>query len=92
MRQVLDTFYYFKAGQEKYRIKGCCGEGAYAKVYHAEREDLDDMSDLTIVGLDAEVALKVQTPPCPWEVYICTELHSRLKNLNTDYCMVSFRF
>jgi len=61
-------------GQDVFYISECKGEGGYAKVYAATRQDND--MDCTITGIDA--VLKVQKPANDWEFYICTQVQSRL--------------
>ncbi|KAL4440602.1 hypothetical protein ABPG75_003603 [Micractinium tetrahymenae] len=50
----------------EFAISGCIGEGSYARVYQG------------VDGDCADVALKHEAPPCPWEWYICKALASRL--------------
>ncbi|KAJ7558034.1 hypothetical protein O6H91_04G022800 [Diphasiastrum complanatum] len=54
-------------GNKTYLLKGCIGEGAFARVYQA----YDDDSESTVV-------LKVQKPPCPWEFYVYRQLDKRI--------------
>ncbi|KAK1304340.1 3-phosphoinositide-dependent protein kinase 1 [Acorus calamus] len=54
----------------KYQIKGCSGQGAFARVYKAfENSNPDDV-----------VALKIQTPPFPWEFYMYRQLDMRISD------------
>nr|XP_054758781.1 uncharacterized protein LOC129264850 [Lytechinus pictus] len=55
------------------------GEGAFATIYLAACLDAQDMND--IEDEFRRVALKVQHPPCPWEMYIIKELHARISRL-----------
>ena len=61
-------------GEDVFYISECKGEGGYAKVYAATRQDND--MDCTISGIDA--VLKVQKPANDWEFYICTEVQRRM--------------
>ncbi|KAK3089597.1 hypothetical protein FSP39_004898 [Pinctada imbricata] len=65
-------------GGDLYLVMDAVGKGGNAKVYKAEKMDYD--IDFT-VGLELNenyYALKVQSPPCPWELYICNEIQDRL--------------
>ncbi|KAJ1350703.1 hypothetical protein KIN20_006567 [Parelaphostrongylus tenuis] len=53
-------------GGETFKIVALIGEGGFAKVFKTTNEE----------GLT--LALKYEVPPCPWEVYICSELRVRL--------------
>ncbi|XP_022930700.1 mitotic checkpoint serine/threonine-protein kinase BUB1 [Cucurbita moschata] len=55
-------------GGKKYEIKGCAGTGGFAQVY---KSYLDS-------NPDDVVALKIQTPPFPWEFYIYRQLDQRV--------------
>jgi len=61
-------------GDDVFYVSECKGEGAYAKVYAAQRQDND--MDCTISGIDA--VLKVQKPANDWEFYVCKQLEKRL--------------
>ena len=63
-----------RLGEDVFYISECKGEGGYAKVYAATRQDND--MDCTISGIDA--VLKVQKPANDWEFYICTEVQRRM--------------
>ena len=63
-------------GEDVFYISECKGEGGYAKVYAAMRQDND--MDCTISGIDA--VLKVQKPANDWEFYICTEVQRRMED------------
>lgn len=57
-------------GTREYIINGMLGEGAYALVYAATQQQVD--------GRLSEVfAIKIQSPACPWEFYICDQLQRR---------------
>ncbi|XP_015573938.2 mitotic checkpoint serine/threonine-protein kinase BUB1 isoform X1 [Ricinus communis] len=59
-----------KIGGKLYQIKGCAGQGGFAKVYKAYvNSNPDDV-----------VALKIQTPPFPWEFYMYRQLDHRISN------------
>ena len=60
--------------EDVFSIYECKGEGAYAKVYAATRQDTD--MDCTISGIDA--VLKVQKPANDWEFYICSQVQRRM--------------
>ena len=61
-------------GSDVFLVQECKGEGGYAKVWSAVRQD-DDM-DCTIAGIDA--VLKVQRPANDWEFYVCTQVQQRI--------------
>ena len=61
-------------GDDVFYVSSCKGEGGYAKVYAANRQDND--LDCTIAGIDA--VLKVQKPANDWEFYICTQVQRRV--------------
>merc|ERR1719357_1306563 len=61
-------------GDDVFYVSECKGEGAYAKVYAAQRQDND--MDCTISGIDA--VLKVQKPANNWEFYVCKQVEKRL--------------
>ncbi|XP_031255387.1 mitotic checkpoint serine/threonine-protein kinase BUB1-like isoform X1 [Pistacia vera] len=55
-------------GGKKYQIKGCAGQGGFAKVFKAcENSNPDDV-----------VALKIQKPAFPWEFYMYRQLDQRI--------------
>merc|ERR1719319_966692 len=64
-----------KLGDDTFYVSECKGEGGFAKVWAATRQDTDH--DSTIAGIDA--VLKVQKPANEWEWYICTEVQERLQ-------------
>ncbi|CAL5072543.1 unnamed protein product [Urochloa decumbens] len=58
-------------GGRKYQIKGSTGSGAFAKVYKS-----------TVDGNTEEmVALKIQSPPFPWEFYMYRQLDMRISEV-----------
>ena len=61
-------------GPDVFLVQECKGEGGYAKVWSASRQD-DDM-DCTISGIDA--VLKVQKPANDWEFYVCSQVQQRI--------------
>jgi len=61
-------------GEDVFYVSECKGEGGFAKVYAATRQDND--MDCTISGIDA--VLKVQKPANDWEWYMCKEVAKRL--------------
>jgi len=61
-------------GEDMFYVSECKGEGGFAKVYHATRQDTD--VDCTISGIDA--VLKVQKPARDWEFYVCKEVENRV--------------
>jgi len=61
-------------GEDVFYVSECKGEGGFAKVYAAARQDTD--MDCTISGIDA--VLKVQKPANDWEFYMCKEVEKRL--------------
>jgi len=60
--------------QDVFYVSECKGEGGFAKVYHATRQDND--VNCTISGIDA--VLKVQKPARDWEFYICKMVEERV--------------
>ncbi|KAJ8749368.1 hypothetical protein K2173_018857 [Erythroxylum novogranatense] len=55
-------------GGKKYQIKGCAGQGGFAQVFKAYvNSSPDDV-----------VALKIQTPPFPWEFHMYRQLDQRI--------------
>ncbi|XP_050204461.1 mitotic checkpoint serine/threonine-protein kinase BUB1 isoform X2 [Mercurialis annua] len=59
-----------KIGGKLYQIKGCAGQGGFAKVYRAfENSNPDEV-----------VALKIQKPPFPWEFYVYRLLDQRISD------------
>ncbi|XP_063445056.1 mitotic checkpoint serine/threonine-protein kinase BUB1-like [Mytilus trossulus] len=66
-------------GQDTFIAEELVGKGGYAKVYKISSYDY-----LNEYGEDSPetLALKVQSPPCPWEFYICNELQNRLTQIN----------
>jgi hypothetical protein len=52
---------------------GCLGSGAYATVF-AARQGADDKDNENLV------ALKVEEPACPWELYICKVVAGRVED------------
>ncbi|KAJ4981953.1 hypothetical protein NE237_032790 [Protea cynaroides] len=55
-------------GGKKYQIKGCAGQGGFAKVFRAYiNSNPDDV-----------VALKIQKPAFPWEFYMYRQLDNRI--------------
>lgn len=70
-----------------YSVMEKVGEGAFATIYLAACLDALDMTDLD--GDFRRVALKVQHPPCPWEMYVIRELHARLSRIPSQIDVVS---
>ena len=75
-----------QVGDDRFFIKKLKGEGGFAKVFSAMREDTD--MNCTIAGIDA--VLKVQSPANEWEWYICTEVQDRIKKSNFTLLSSSF--
>lgn len=71
-------------GPHQFSIMECKGEGGYGKVFKAMISNADGND--TVADLDA--VLKVQKPARPWEFYICSEIHKRLRNSDTS-CFMS---
>ena len=69
---------YLIAGNELYSIVDKIGEGAFAKIYSANILDDDDFE---LESNGKEVAIKVESPACPWELYISKQLNVRTKNV-----------
>ncbi|KAK9150184.1 hypothetical protein Syun_008493 [Stephania yunnanensis] len=57
-------------GGQKYQIKGCSGQGAFAQVFKAYVDS----------NPDEVVALKIQKPPFPWEFYMYFQLDKRISD------------
>ncbi|PIA35206.1 hypothetical protein AQUCO_03600103v1 [Aquilegia coerulea] len=57
-------------GGKKYQIKGCAGQGGFAKVFKA----------CVNSNPDEVVALKIQKPPFPWEFYLYRQLDKRISD------------
>ncbi|KAK6743581.1 hypothetical protein RB195_010698 [Necator americanus] len=53
-------------GGEVFNIVELVGQGGFAKVYKCTNEE------------KRTLALKYEIPPCPWEVYICSEVKMRI--------------
>jgi checkpoint serine/threonine-protein kinase len=56
-------------GNTSYTVQCSIGSGAYAVVFQAFKED-------------ADVALKVEAPACPWEWYVCKVVAGRVPETN----------
>ncbi len=86
----LKSKFYAKNGDE-YVVQKIVGEGAFAKVFSASvtrNTDRRNSLDHTLIPMQDDVVFKVQKPACPWEVYICGEVHKRLSQ-SPAYCIVS---
>ncbi|OMO62764.1 hypothetical protein CCACVL1_22643 [Corchorus capsularis] len=57
-------------GGQKYQIKGCAGQGAFAQVFKAHIDS----------NPDDVVALKIQKPAFPWEFYMYRQLDERISD------------
>eukprot|EP00899_Mesostigma_viride_P020539 jgi/Mesvir1/28487/Mv15902-RA.5 len=67
------------AASTKFIIKDCIGKGAYASIHRAFPYRVDEPSGRpAAAGTEQAVALKIQSPPCPWEFYICRQLAIRI--------------
>ncbi|KAK4311893.1 hypothetical protein Pmani_016640 [Petrolisthes manimaculis] len=71
-------------GREMFHIRRVCGEGSYAVAYLASTLDALNVTVMPTEDDDdddkeKQIILKVQSPVCPWEFYICHELRKRLK-------------
>lgn len=58
-------------GDIRFNVEKEIGRGAYGNVYRGVNANTGDV-----------VALKYQKPPNTWELYICFEVHQRIKNKN----------
>lgn len=71
-----------KFGSDTYIVSEFIDEGAYAKVYSAQIDNLNDNSDtnadIATQMFSGSFALKVSKPANMWEFYICDELRRRL--------------
>lgn len=77
---------YVTIGDVRYNVEKEIGRGAYGNVYRGVNANTSDV-----------VALKFQKPPNTWELYICFEVHQRMKNrnlvsFNCQFDMVGFCF
>lgn len=63
-------------GDVRFNVEKEIGRGAYGNVYRGINANTNDV-----------VALKYQKPPNTWELYICFEVHRRIKNQD----LVSFK-
>lgn len=60
---------YVSIGDVRFNVEKEIGRGAYGNVYRGVNANTSDV-----------VALKFQKPPNTWELYICFEVHQRIKN------------
>lgn len=60
-------------GNNTYAVQRSIGSGAYATVYQAFKEEVEDGG-----AKRADVALKVEAPACPWEWYVCKVVAGRV--------------
>jgi hypothetical protein len=60
---------------ERYTLEvdKCVGSGGFANVFLVHNIDTWDLST-------PNFALKVQSPPCSWEFYICNQIQQRIPN------------
>ncbi|OWF50892.1 mitotic checkpoint serine/threonine-protein kinase BUB1-like [Mizuhopecten yessoensis] len=65
-------------GGDPYTVESLVGKGGYASVYKASSINLA-CEGLTDVCQDELFAMKIQKPGNPWEFYICSEIHDRLR-------------
>jgi hypothetical protein len=72
-----DNKFAVQLGSREYVIGGLLGKGAYACVYSASYRQSDSC-------LSETFALKVQSPACPWEFYICDQLQRRADVIFSD--------
>jgi len=63
-------------GSDTFYVSECKGEGGFAKVFAATKQDAEDGMNSTISGIDA--VLKVQKPANDWEWYVCREVGLRV--------------
>jgi len=63
-----------------YSIKRELGKGAFAPVYLVENNELDEDEDISMQDDRRNYleALKMETPPTPWEFYITRVAHTRI--------------
>ncbi|CAG0914126.1 unnamed protein product [Notodromas monacha] len=64
---------------ESYEVDTIVGEGSYGRVFRAAVLRKNPMEH-TMFPMNDDVVFKEQKPPCPWELYICNELHKRLRS------------
>lgn len=62
---------YVSIGDVRFNVEKEIGRGAYGNVYRGVNANTSDV-----------VALKFQKPPNTWELYICFEVHQRIKDPN----------
>jgi len=72
--------------EDTFVVRALKGEGGFAKVFSAVREDND--MNCTIAGIDA--VLKVQKPANEWEWYMCTEVKDRIRSSTFSHLNQAF--
>merc|ERR1719414_2716832 len=71
-------------GEDTFYVSELKGEGGFAKVFAATKQDTEDGMNSTISGIDA--VLKVQKPANDWEWYMCREVQQRVQpNLRSAF-------
>ncbi|PRP89065.1 hypothetical protein PROFUN_02343 [Planoprotostelium fungivorum] len=59
--------------EKSFEITTCQGVGAFGRVYAVHDVSEDPNTDYT-----ALYALKIASPPCPWEYHICSQIQQRV--------------
>ena len=64
-------------GEDTFYVSELKGEGGFAKVFAASKQDTEGGMNSTISGIDA--VLKVQKPANDWEWMVCREVQDRVR-------------
>ncbi|XP_077986144.1 uncharacterized protein LOC144440632 [Glandiceps talaboti] len=75
----IQTHLHIDLDSDVVKVDKLIGKGAYAKIYRAEQLDAND---ITAFECSEKIIMKVQQPAWPWEFYITSQLHQRLRELN----------
>ncbi|XP_064601277.1 mitotic checkpoint serine/threonine-protein kinase BUB1-like [Liolophura sinensis] len=70
----------FNLGNDMYTVKKKLGEGGFAKVLLIQKFNYDDPGNM---DEDDVCVAKIQSPPNPWEFYICSTVQKRLARLSS---------
>lgn len=73
-------FYSWRSDHLELQVVKFLAAGAFAQVYQVENVG-------TWAWNSSTSALKVQSPPCPWEFYICRQLQKRIPADMVDLCI-----
>lgn len=73
----------FSVGGLELIVKGCVARGAFSDIFAAidcgAGSAMGDDDEEEDGGSEAGLALKLQTPGCPWEFYVCKALQARAR-------------